>query len=123
MRIAHLPYDDDVLSGTLAAWYAGGGEPPTTRSSKRSTSQGRRPASSGRGTRTARPRANSATTVALLVEARAYSETGKALPEAEARALAARDLATTTRSYRVARCDRPRASAALRAGGDRLEKG
>ena len=123
-RIAQLPFDDDVLSGTLALWY-----PPTDRRGE-ARRQLEAPYVTGRlhGTKRSwfpdgRLRAEYRYDKGTLIDAHAYSETGQALGVAEAQALAATDLAGDDRSYAVlaelVRTHRPPCTP----GSDRLERG
>lgn len=123
-RIAHLPYDEGALSGTLALWYAAPertGEPSPKLEAvyahgflsgiKRSWHPN------------GRLRAELRYDRGMLAEARAYSEAGKPLSEAEARTLAAHDLETDEKFYAsldaIIRANLPRCEPAT----DRLEKG
>jgi hypothetical protein len=124
VRIAQLPYDDGVLSGTLALWYANG-ERTTEPSPKLEAgyAQGFLSGIKRSWYPNGRLRAEMRYDRGLLVEARAYAETGKPLPDAEARALAARDLETDEQFYAsldsIIRAHLPRCEPA----SDRLEKG
>jgi len=124
VRIAQLPYDDGVLSGTLALWYANG-ERTTEPSPKLEAgyAQGFLSGIKRSWYPNGRLRAEMRYGGGRLVEARAYAETGKPLPDAEARALAARDLETDEQFYAsldaIIRTHLPRCEPA----SDRLEKG
>jgi hypothetical protein len=91
-RVAQLPFEDDLLSGTAALWWAGparDGEPRIkleahyTRGRLSGTKRSWHP--------NGRLRAEFRYDQGTLTAARAMSESGKPLPESEARALAARD--------------------------------
>ena len=124
VRIAQLPYDEGVLSGTLALWYANG-ERTSDPSPKVEAGymQGLLSGMKRSWFPNRRLRAEMRYERGLLVEARAYSETGKVLSDAEARALAARDLETDEQFYAsldsIIRAHLPRCEPA----SDRLEKG
>jgi len=97
-RTAQLPFDDDVLSGTVALWYApkdAGSDPPP-----------KLEAAYARGARHGATRAwqpNGRMRLELqydhgeLIDALAYGPAGAPLSDAEARALAARDSAADTK--------------------------
>jgi len=92
-RIALLPYDDDVLSGTVALWYSAAGPKVEPRSKLEAVYANGRVAGSTRSWYPdGRPRTEFRYDGGVLAEARAWSATGAPMPEAEARALAARDL-------------------------------
>ena len=92
VRIAHLPFDNDVLAGTVSLWYAEAraeGDPP--RKLEAMYRQGERHGETrswyASGTRRAEYEYESGT----LRSARAWSEAGAAYDDAAARALAERD--------------------------------
>ena len=94
-RQALVPYDDDARTGTVTLWFAatnGNGEPP-----RRLEAAYARDAPHGLK-RSWYPNGNPRTELRYdngqLAEARAWIEGGAPLPEAEARAIAERDLAT-----------------------------
>lgn len=124
-RIAQLPYDDDVLSGTVALWYPPAGRGGDARPRLEATySHGRLSGAKRSWHPDGRLRAEYRYEQGSLVSARAFAESGKALPESEARALAQRDLAADDRQYAsleaFVRAHAPRCDAA---SSDRLEKG
>jgi len=123
-RIAQLPYDEGVLSGTVALWWADGnpaGDPKPKLEAvyaqgflsgiKRSWYPGGRLRAEFRYER------------GMLVAARANSDAGKPLSDAEARALAASDLELDEKIYAsldaIIRAHLPRCEPA----SQRLEKG
>jgi antitoxin component YwqK of YwqJK toxin-antitoxin module len=123
VRIAQLPFEDDMLSGTLALWYATADR----------TGEGRRKLEAvyvaGRlhGVKRSwypdgRPRSEFRYDKGTLVDARAFSEAGTALSAADARARAASDLAEDERYYAtlndIVLSHRPRCAPA----SDRLER-
>ena len=124
-RLALLPYDDDALSGTVALWYPPAGRAGDARPKLEATySRGRLSGVKRSWYPDGRLRAEYRYEKGSLVGARAFAESGRALPESEARALAQRDAAADEalqasleaflRNH-APRCD-PAAS-------DRLEKG
>jgi antitoxin component YwqK of YwqJK toxin-antitoxin module len=122
-RVAQLPFEEDVLSGTLALWYVNaerGGEPKPKLEA--AYAQGLLSGSKRSWHPNGRLRTDLRYDRGALVEARAYSEAGKPLPEAEARALAARDLVADEKYYAsldaIVRSHLPRCEPA----SDRLEK-
>ena len=124
VRIAQLPYDDGALSGTLAVWWANGernAEPAPKLEAL--YAQGFLSGAKRSWYPNGRLRAELRYERGLLVEAHAYSEAGKPLPDVEARALAANDLTTDEKFYAsldaIIRAHLPRCEPA----SDRLEKG
>lgn len=100
-RTAHLPYDDDLLNGTLATWYDGraaGAEP-----ARRLESAWRRGVRDGL-TRTwyadGRRRSESEYERGLLVNTVGWADTGARLPQGAARVVAERDAAAAD-AYRA----------------------
>ena len=99
VRLALLPFDDDVMSGTVALWYATApakGEPPRKLEAVYVSGH---PVSARSWYPDGRPRAEFRYEKDALAEARAWNASGKRLPDAEARALAARDLAADEKFY------------------------
>jgi hypothetical protein len=124
VRIAQLPYDDDALSGTLALWYAPpgrGGEPVPKLEAV--YAQGRLAGLKRSWYPDGRLRAEFRYEHGRLASARAFTESGKAMPDADARALAERDLRTDDAFVAsldaMVRANLPRCEPAT----DRLEKG
>lgn len=123
-RVAQLPYDDDALSGTLAAWYR---EPDRTgepRPQFEATYAHGVPSGAQRSWYpNGRTRAEFRFDNGTVSEARAFSESGKALSDAEARALAANDQAADARFIAsleaIVRANLPHCEPS----SDRLEKG
>ncbi len=123
-RIAQLPFDDDALSGTLALWYASpvrGGEP--VRKLEAVYAQGRLSGLKRSWYPDGRLRAEFRYDRGVLTDARAFTESGKAMPDADARAMADRDLRTDDAYFAsldaTVRANLPRCEPAT----DRLEKG
>lgn len=123
VRIAQLPFDDDALSGTLALWYStadrtGEGRPKLEAAYAGGRLHGLKRSWYPDG----RPRAEFRYDKGALVDARAYSEAGRALSAADARALATSDLATDERYYTtlhdIVRSHQPHCAPA----SDRLER-
>ena len=124
VRIAQLPYDDDALSGTLALWYAPsgrGGEPVPKLEAV--YAQGRLAGLKRSWYPDGRLRAEFRYDQGTLASARAFTESGKAMPDADARAMAERDLRTDDAFVAsldaMVRANLPRCEPAT----DRLEKG
>jgi antitoxin component YwqK of YwqJK toxin-antitoxin module len=91
-RIAVIPYDDNVRSGTVAAWYVG--DRAATESSHRLEAPfvaGERHGTSRSWYDTGRPRGEYVYERGRLVDARGWTEAGKALSASAARAQADRD--------------------------------
>jgi antitoxin component YwqK of YwqJK toxin-antitoxin module len=123
-RIAQLPYDEGVLSGTLALWWSNNERAADPKTKLEAVyAQGLLSGTKRSWYPDGRLRAEFRYDRGLLVEARAYSEAGKPLPDAEARALAANDLETDEKFYAsldaIIRAHLPRCQPA----SDRLEKG
>lgn len=100
VRIALLPYDEDVKSGTVALWYSVT-KPKTDPKPKLESVY-----ANGRfagGTRSwypdGRPRAEFRYENGVLAEARAWTAKGAPLSEADARTMAARDSASDEQFY------------------------
>ena len=100
VRIAQLPYDDGALSGTLALWYANAERNTEPKLKLEAVyAHGLLSGTKRSWYPNGRLRAELRYDRGLLVEARAYSEAGKPLSDADARALAANDLATDEKFY------------------------
>jgi antitoxin component YwqK of YwqJK toxin-antitoxin module len=100
VRIAHLPYDDDAMSGTVALWYLTG----TSKSGPRQKleavyAHGRRAGGVRSWYDDGRARAEYRYDQGVLAEARAWNTHGAPLSDDDARALAARDVATDAEYY------------------------
>jgi len=93
VRIAHLPFDDDVLSGTVATWYSGKPTREPQRKLEASYSHGKLNGDKRSWYPSGRVRAEYRYEKGDLRDASATSPAGKALGDAEARALAAKDAA------------------------------
>jgi hypothetical protein len=122
-RLAQLPYDDDELSGNVAVWY-----PPVRGAEQRQKleaayARGRLSGAKRSWHANGRERTQLRYADGELVEARAFADTGKPLPDADARTLAVRDQAVDARFIHslaaLVREHLPRCQPA----GDRLEKG
>ena len=99
-RIALLPYDDDVMSGTVALWHSAAGPKIEPRSKLEAVYANGRQAGGARSWYTdGRQRAEFRYDQGVLAEARAWSATGALLPQAEARAMAARDRTVDEQFY------------------------
>jgi len=97
MRVAHLPFDNDVLAGTVSLWYAdvrAGPEPP--RKLEAAYRRGERHGQTRSWYASGQRRGEYEYIDGELRSARAWSETGDAYDEAAARALADRDRAADT---------------------------
>jgi antitoxin component YwqK of YwqJK toxin-antitoxin module len=100
VRIAHLPYDDDMLSGTVALWYSEGGAKSEPKSKLEAVySHGRRAGSVRSWYPNGRPRAEFRYEQGVLADARAWSVKGGKMTDADARAMAARDVVTDDQFY------------------------
>jgi antitoxin component YwqK of YwqJK toxin-antitoxin module len=123
VRVAHLPFDDDALSGTAALWYADKGTRDEPRMKVEAMyTRGKLNGSKRSWYPDGKPRAEFTYEDGVLRSALATSESGGSLPESEARALAARDIAADDAFYasllelvasHLPRCD---------PAADRLEK-
>ena len=93
-RIAQLPFEDDALSGTVALWYlprdAKGDPPPKLEAAY---ALGRRQGTTRSWYPDGRLRAEFRYDRGQVADARAFGPAGAPLPDTEANALAARDLA------------------------------
>jgi hypothetical protein len=91
-RVAQLPFDDDHLSGTLALWFpAARGTREGSRRLEATYVDGRPSGAKRSWYQNGNPRTSLRYENGVLVEAQAFDETGKRLPDTESRALAARD--------------------------------
>jgi hypothetical protein len=100
VRIAHLPYDDDALSGTVALWYSAGGPRSDPRQKLEAVyAHGRRAGGSRSWYADGRTRAEYRYDQGVLAEARAWNAQGAPLSDDGARAQAARDAATDAEYY------------------------
>jgi len=100
VRIAHLPYDDDALSGTVALWYSAGGTKSEPRQKLEAVyAHGRRAGGARSWYSDGRARAEFRYDQGVLAAARAWNTRGVPLSDDEARALAARDSATDAEYY------------------------
>jgi hypothetical protein len=122
-RIAQLPFDDDVLSGTLALWWPAPAKGAEQRPRLEATyAHGKLSGGKRSWYANGKLRAEFRYEQGALAAARAASESGRPLSDAEARALAARDAASDESLYaslldtvtqHLPRCD---------PASDRLEK-
>jgi len=100
VRIALLPYDDDVKSGTVALWYSTAGPKSEPRLKLEAVYANGRQAGGARSWYPdGRPRAEFHYEHGVLTQARAWTAQGAPLPESEARLLAGRDLAADEQLY------------------------
>jgi fumarylpyruvate hydrolase len=130
-RIAVIPYDNEHKSGTIAIWYPS----PTPSADARRKSESTYVDDRLHGVkRSWHPNGNPRTDLLYergeIVEARAWAEDGGSLPEAEAHAIAERDLSTDEQFYATLesfvadhrpKCD-GRAAAASENEGDAMTK-
>lgn len=124
VRVAQLPYDEDLLNGNVASWY-----PPTLRRTEQvqkleaNYAQGRLAGPKRSWYATGRDRTELRYDAGTLAAARAVAESGKPLADADARALAVRDEAADARFIEsletLVRDHLPRCEPAT----DRLERG
>ena len=92
VRIALLPFDDDVLSGTVALWYSTGSPKSEPKRKLETVYAAGLPAGGVRSWYPdGRARGDYRYTHGALTEARAWNERGSPLSETDARAMAARD--------------------------------
>ena len=101
VRVAHLPFDDGVVSGTVSLWYAEaarGREPQ--RKLEAAYAAGRPDGESRSWHANGKPRAVFVYLGGTLVDAKAWTASGAALAPEAARALAARDAEADERYYR-----------------------
>jgi hypothetical protein len=99
-RIALIPYDDDVMVGTVAVWY----DPARAKSDPPHKSETAYVTGVLHGVKRSwhpngKPRTELRYERGDLVEARAWTQRGAPLSGAEARAVAGRDVATDERFY------------------------
>jgi hypothetical protein len=100
VRIAHLPYDDDALSGTVALWYSAGNAKSEPRPKLEAVyARGRHAGGVRSWYADGGVRAEYRYEQGVLVDARAWNAKGARLSDGEARAMAARDLATDEQFY------------------------
>lgn len=99
-RVALLPFENDVMNGTVALWYLADSPKIEPRSRLEAVYVDGRQAGGARSWYPdGRQRAEFRYDQGVLAEARAWSATGALLPEAEARAMAARDKAADEQFY------------------------
>ena len=114
-RVAHLPFEDDRLTGTLALWY-----PPTPRQAEgrhrveATYAAGRLSGLKRSWYPSGRPRAEYSYRSGELVEATAFTETGDKVPAAQVGADGRARRGGRRRAGGVARSDGPVASPAVR---------
>lgn len=94
VRIAHLPFDEDALSGTLAMWYAGKQAREPQRKLEAAYRNGQLDGDKRSWYPDGRARAEYRYDNGTLRAASAITESGKPLGETEALALAQRDAVT-----------------------------
>jgi antitoxin component YwqK of YwqJK toxin-antitoxin module len=100
VRIAHLPYDDDAMSGTVALWYSTGKPSSEPRQKLEAVyAHGRRAGGARSWYADGHVRAEYRYDQGVLAEARAWNMRGAPLPDAQARAQAERDLAADAEYY------------------------
>jgi antitoxin component YwqK of YwqJK toxin-antitoxin module len=91
-RVAHIPYDEDHVSGTLSLWFRqGGAKGDAQQKLQAGFSAGHRNGISRSWYPDGRPRAIFRYEADVLADAKAWSAAGAPLPEGEARELASRD--------------------------------
>jgi hypothetical protein len=91
VRIAHLPFDEDALSGTLATWYTGKSVGEPQRKVEAAYAHGKLNGDKRSWYPNGRARSEYRYEKGELRDASATSPAGKALDAADARALAQRD--------------------------------
>jgi len=100
VRVAHIPYDDGVRSGTVSLWYA---DAPRGGDAQQKLESSYTAGVLDGPTRSWHPEGRARTafvyTGGTLVEAKAWNAAGAPLTDAAARALAARDSAADERYY------------------------
>ena len=99
IRVALLPFDDDVMSGTVALWYPAASAKTEPARKLEAVYVGGRPVSATSWYPDGRLRTEIRYDRDGPADARAWSTSGKPLPDAQARALAARDLAADAKFY------------------------
>jgi antitoxin component YwqK of YwqJK toxin-antitoxin module len=91
-RVAHIPYDEDHVSGTLSLWFRqAGAKGDAQQKLQAGFAAGRRNGISRSWYPNGRPRAIFRYEADVLADAKAWSAAGVPLPEGEARELALRD--------------------------------
>ncbi len=99
-RVAHIPYDDDHMSGTLLLWYQQAGNAGEAPQKLQATfAQGHRNGVSRSWYPDGRPRSLYRYDNDQLIDARAWRPDGAPLADTEARDLAARDRAEDQKYY------------------------
>ncbi|MEO8487282.1 MAG: hypothetical protein ABI585_13205 [Betaproteobacteria bacterium] len=100
VRVAHIPYDEGIVSGTVALWYAQsrGTRPPQQRL-EAAYAKGQRHGITRSWYPNARPRGEFMYEQGTLVAAKAWDALGKALPESDAREQARRDAIEDQRTF------------------------
>jgi len=98
-RLALLPFDDDVISGTVALWYSGTAAKAEPKRKLEAVYAAGRPVTSRSWYVEGPPRAEFRYDGDALAEARAWNAKGAPLSEAAARALAVRDRAADEQFY------------------------
>jgi len=115
-RIAHLPFDDDEINGTVAVWYPDKSDPQVKLEAV--YVNGRLNGVKRSWHPNGRIRAEFRYGSGTLLDASAFDVAGKPLPAPEARALAARDALTDANYYaslaQIVRDNLPCKSAAVR---------
>jgi len=100
VRIAHLPYDDDAMSGTVALWYSTGGPTIEPRQKLEAVyAHGRRAGGARSWYADGHVRAEYRYDQGVLAEAHAWNTRGAPLSDVEARALATKDVTTDEQYY------------------------
>jgi hypothetical protein len=94
-RTAQLPFDADVLSGTLSLWYDGGGTGAPARKLQAAYRSGKRDGITRLWLPDGRLQGEFDYQAGALAAQRAWDEAGAPLPEADARALALRERSET----------------------------
>lgn len=95
-RTAQLPFDADVLSGTLSLWYDGAGNGAPARKLQAAYRSGKRDGITRLWLPDGRLQGEFDYQAGALAAQRAWDEAGALLPEADARALAERERSETT---------------------------
>ena len=98
VRIAHLPFDDDEVNGTVALWYPADKRDPQPKLEAAYVS-GRLHGVKRSWHANGRVRAEFQYGSGMLLDAKAFDVAGKPLPAQEARALAARDALADAKQY------------------------
>jgi len=92
-REAHLPFDEDALSGTVALWWPSPASAEPRPRVEATYQHGKRNGATRTWYASGKPEAELAYEEGNLRAARATTESGKPLPESQARALAMREAA------------------------------